>query len=332
MNLDRQRLADLAAEAPANNARYHNLEPVPAHGWREFLRWQKEHGWRFPPGQAMPLQRPDDKVLRQPGSQPQITWLGHASFLIQYQGCNILTDPVFSKRCSPLSLVGPKRFTPPALQLDELPPIDLVVISHNHYDHLDKRSVRWLHWRFDAQVHFLVPQGVKHWFDKQGINNVAELGWWETYALPALEACFVPAQHFSGRGLGDRNKTLWGGWWLLFDDFSLYFAGDTGYGKVFKTMHEALGAPDLALLPIGAYAPRWMMQGVHVDPYDAVQIHCDLQAKQSIGMHWGTFVLTDEPMDEPPRKLADALAKKGLPPDCFSVMTHGETRTIATES
>src|SRR5690606_26028344 len=154
------------------------------------------------------------------------------------------------------------RYTPAALTVDELPDIQVVLISHNHYDHLDRQSVLELYRRFGDALTFMVPSGVADWFAKEGIHNVVERGWWQSHQLPQAEAFFVPAQHFSGRTLRDRNASLWGGWWLAFDDFRLYFAGDTGYGGVFSTIHEVLGAPDLALLPIGAYAPRWMMQGV----------------------------------------------------------------------
>jgi N-acyl-phosphatidylethanolamine-hydrolysing phospholipase D len=328
MSIDRARLAQLAGSDNHRHGLYHNIEPTPRHGWREFLRWQREHGWRFPKGQAFAWQRPDSRLLLEPGEAPRLTWIGHASFLFQYQGLNLLTDPVFSERCSPLSFAGPKRYTPAALTVDELPDIQVVLISHNHYDHLDRQSVLDLYRRFGDALTFLVPSGVANWFAKEGIHNVIERGWWQSHQLPQAEAFFVPAQHFSGRSLRDRNASLWGGWWLAFDDFRLYFAGDTGYGGVFSTIHEVLGAPDLALLPIGAYAPRWMMQGVHVDPFDAVQIHCDLEAKQSVAMHWGTFVLTDEPMDEPPLRLRQALAEKHLPQESFAVMRHGESRSI----
>jgi N-acyl-phosphatidylethanolamine-hydrolysing phospholipase D len=314
------------------DGRYRNIDVTPKHDWRQFLRWQREHGWRFPEGQAFVWQRPDSRLLLEPGAQPRLTWLGHASFLFQYQGLNLLTDPVFSDRCSPVSFAGPKRFTPAPLSVDELPDIHLVLISHNHYDHLDRQTVLALHRRFGEKVLFLVPKGVVDWFAQQGIHHAVELDWWQSHQLPDVEAVFVPAQHFSGRTLRDRNATLWGGWWLVFNDFRFYFAGDTGYGSIFSTIREVLGSPDLALLPIGAYSPRWFMKSVHVDPFDAVQIHCDLGAKQSVGMHWGTFVLTDEPMSEPPEKLRQALVEKELPSSCFTVMQHGESRAISSPS
>lgn len=329
MSIDRQRLVELAARAGYWHGRYHNIEPTPHRGLKDFYQWRREAGWRFRDGLTYPLLKPDAALLATPGPKPRLTWIGHASFLFQYANINLLTDPMFSERCSPLGFMGPKRWTPSALTVEELPPIQLVLISHNHYDHLDHATIMALHRRFGEAVQFLVPAGVKPWFLKRGIQRVVELNWWQAIALPDAEAFFLPTQHFSGRTPRDANTTLWGSWWLKLGDFSLYFAGDTGYGEVFKTIHAVMGVPDLALLPIGAYEPRWFMREVHVDPFDAVQIHRDLDARQSVAMHWGTFVLTDEPMDEPPQKLAQALAQAGIAADRFVVMQHGESRTMS---
>lgn len=331
MNPDKYTTSDLpTGRSLFWRERFHNIEPTPKQGWRELLRWKQESGWRGPDGKRFPLAPRADHHIAQPGELPQLTWIGHASFLFQHAGVNLLTDPVFSARCSPFRFAGPKRFTPPALTVDELPDIQLVVISHNHYDHLDEASIKHLYQRFGETVQFLVPLGLARWFHKRGIYQVREMDWWQSVSLPGVQATFVPAQHFSGRGVRDINKTLWGGWWLNSAGHKLFFAGDTGYGHVFGQIRAQLGAPDLALLPIGAYAPRWVMQSVHVNPEEAVQIHCDLDAKQSVAMHWGTFVLTDEPMDEPPIRLAQALERRGLPADCFVTLQHGETRIIST--
>lgn len=325
--------ADTKSDLPTGRSlfwrdRFHNIEPTPRHGLREFLRWKRESGWRGPDGISFSLAPKARQQIAFPSEQPQLTWIGHASFLFQYAGINVLTDPVFSDRCSPFKRLGPKRFTPPSLTVDELPPIHLVVISHNHYDHLDEASVKDLHKRFGDEVQFLVPLGLARWFHKRNIYQVREMDWWQSVNLPKVKATFLPAQHFSGRGPNDTNKTLWGGWWLNVDGYQLFFAGDTGYGTIFKTIKQQMGAPDLALLPIGAYDPRWIMQSVHVDPEDAVNIHCDLAAKQSVGMHWGTFVLTDEPMDEPPKRLQQELKRRQLANDCFVIFQHGETRIM----
>ncbi|WP_336366064.1 MBL fold metallo-hydrolase [Marinobacter sp. C2H3] len=325
MTIDRERLASLAAEPHGQLGRFRNLEPVPRHGLGDFLRWQLAPGRRFPPGKRYPLIRPDAHRLNEPPAEPQLTWLGHASFLFQYQGLNVLTDPVLSERASPFRFVGPKRYTPAALTVAEMPAIHLVLISHNHYDHLDEPTVRQLHRRFGPGLQFCVPAGLRAWFEKRGVHNVVERDWWQSAPLADnTEAFCLPAQHFSGRTPTDTNASLWCSWLLDLDGYRFYFAGDTGYGQVFRTIGEVFAPIDLALIPIGAYDPRWFMAPVHVAPEESVRIHQDIGAKQSVAMHWGTFVLTDEPMDEPPRRLRMALERQGVPEAEFRVMQHGE--------
>ncbi|WP_111657905.1 MBL fold metallo-hydrolase [Isoalcanivorax indicus] len=326
--VDRARLATLAARPSFHKGRYRNPDRTPRHGLRSFLRWQRETGGRFPPGQPFPLAMPDSALLTSPATRPRLTWIGHASFLFQYRDISLLTDPVFARRASPVQWAGPKRFTPPALTAETVPPINQVLISHNHYDHLDRDTVLALHRRFGRDITWFVPEGVGAWFRRRGIDNLVERGWWQSAPHQAGEAFFVPAQHFSGRGAHDSNRTLWGGWVMDIHDVRLYFAGDTGYGSCFAEIGEVFGEIDLALIPIGAYAPRWFMGPVHVDPDDAVQIHQDVCARTSVAMHWGTFVLTDEPMDEPPRRLAQARAAAGLPDEAFRVLGHGDTLTL----
>lgn len=324
MSVDRDRLRELARRTNVHQGRYRNITRTPAHGLKDFLRWQVSPGKRFPPGRRYPLQRPPAQWLAHPPAVPQLVWIGHSTFLFQYRGRTVLTDPVFSERASPFAFVGPRRYTPPALGLDELPPVDLVLISHNHYDHLDEASVLGLHRRFGAGLRFCVPEGLGGWFRRRGIDNLIELNWWRSAPLgDRAEAFCVPAQHFSGRGPFDANLSLWCGWILQIADFRLYFAGDTGYGPVFRDIGDVFAPLDLALLPIGAYDPRWFMSGVHVAPEEAVQIHRDVGARHSVGMHWGTFVLTDEPMDEPPRRLHQALVEQGVDPRTFRVLPHG---------
>lgn len=327
--VDRTRLAALAARPAFHKGRYRNPDRTPRHGFGAFLRWQRETGGRFPPGRAFPLTTPDPALLNSPAETPRLTWIGHASFLFQYRDISLLTDPVFARRASPVQWAGPKRFTPPALTADTVPPVNQVLISHNHYDHLDHDTVRALHRRFGSAITWFVPEGVAAWFRRRGIRNLVERGWWQSAPHQAGEAFFVPAQHFSGRGARDGNRTLWGGWVMDIHDLRLYFAGDTGYGSCFAEIGEVFGDIDLALIPIGAYAPRWFMSPVHVDPDDAVQIHRDVRARTSVAMHWGTFVLTDEPMDEPPRRLAEARAAAGVADDAFRVLAHGETLTLS---
>lgn len=266
--------------------------------------------------------------------EPALTWIGHATSLVQAGGLNVLTDPVFSERASPLSFIGPKRHVPPGMALADLPHVDVVLISHNHYDHLDAASVDALAKQPGAPPRFVVPLGIKAWLADRGIEHgVVELDWWQSERIGTTEIVFVPAQHWSGRGLGDRMKTLWGGYAVFSPGFQWFFAGDAGYSRDFADIHSrfvARHAPaagfDLALLPIGAYEPRWFMKEQHADPAEAVQIHLDLAATRSVGVHWGTFALTDEALDAPPRALERALRERGLDPTAFSVMAVGETR------
>jgi N-acyl-phosphatidylethanolamine-hydrolysing phospholipase D len=267
--------------------------------------------------------------------QPAITWIGHASMLVQASGLNVLTDPVFSERASPVQFAGPARAQPPGVALADLPPIDVVVISHNHYDHLDKNTVDALHTRGAGNTLFLVPLGLKTWMAERGIDNVMELDWWQSHTVRGVEFYFTPVQHWSARGLGDRSQTLWGGWAVFGAGFHWYFSGDTGYSRDFTDTRERFAARnpggfDLALIAVGAYEPRWFMKEQHVNPAEAVQIHKDLGAKRSVGVHWGTFNLTDEPLDQPPRDLAQARQAQGIGESEFSLMKIGETRRLPT--
>lgn len=264
---------------------------------------------------------------------PAATWIGHASVLVQAGGANLLTDPMFSDRASPLAFVGPQRAAPPGLALAALPHIDAVLISHNHYDHLDVASVHTIASQPGGSPLFIVPLGIKRWLEDQGITNVIELDWWQSASVGKVEIVFTPTQHWSGRGLNDRMKTLWGGYAMFAPEFQVYFAGDTAYSKDFADIHARFSARhgpgrgfDLALIPIGGYEPRWFMSQQHVDPAEAVQIHLDVAAVRSIGIHWGTFELTDEALDEPPLALARAARERGLSEEAFTVMAVGETR------
>ena len=304
-------------------------------GWRRgsFWAWQRERwtkgvskpppgGWRFP------ADVPNIGWLRANRSAPTITWLGHSTFLLQLGGVNIITDPHLSPRASPLQALGPKRWMPPAIKTDDLPHIDIVLVSHNHYDHLDEATVTRLARQVGGAPRYMVPLRLADWFKRRGLHSVTELDWWQMFSSLGLTLTFTPVQHWSARSAWDRDLSLWGGWRLDHRDFSFFFAGDTGYSPDFKEIHRRLGAVDLAALPIGAYAPRWFMQVMHVDPDEAVQIHLDLYARHSVAMHWGTFVLTDEALDEPPQRLARALSNADLGPQDFWVMRHGETRAL----
>ena len=254
-------------------------------------------------------------------------WVGHATYLINNGDLTILTDPIFSERASPVGWAGPERLIPPAMPIDSLPRIDAILISHNHYDHLDLPSLKALQLA-NPNVSILVPQGDKALLDSQGLTNVTEFRWWQNIRVKQTELTFTPVQHWSGRGITGRNSSWWGGWFIKSPDLSLYHAGDTGYSRDFITTRERLGVPDFAFIPIGAYSPRWFMKNQHVDPEEAVQVAFDLQVPHSFGMHWGTFILTDEPIKEPRSVLAKLLVEKDLPEDFFIAPAPGEILSL----
>jgi N-acyl-phosphatidylethanolamine-hydrolysing phospholipase D len=258
-----------------------------------------------------------------PDQKNYAVWIGHATYLINNGDLNILTDPIFSKRASPLGFAGPKRMIPAVMSLSDLPKIDLVVVSHNHYDHLDIWSLKKLN-KLNSKTIFLVPIGDGKKLTRAGIKNVHEMNWWDEFSHGETTFSFTPVQHWSKRGLFDRNKSLWGGWFFQTKDLALYHAGDTGYSSDFKTTYERLGAPDYSFIPIGAYDPRWFMKDSHVNPEEAVQIALDLKTPHSFGMHWGTFILTDEPVLEPPLRLKEALKEQNLASDFFISPKPGE--------
>ncbi|HJU84257.1 MAG TPA: MBL fold metallo-hydrolase [Holophagaceae bacterium] len=292
----------------------------PMAGLRHLLQWKlgaRPAPW--PTWVEDPLQpEPPD-----PGhAESVITFINHATLLIRTRTLNLLTDPVFSERTSPVSWAGPRRIRRPGLDLDRLPPIHGILLSHNHYDHLDATSLRALQARHRPWI--LAPLGVGGMLRSLGMDRVTELDWWQTVEREGHRiTCTPPAQHFSGRGLFDRNRSLWGGFVVDGPGPRVYFAGDTGYAPFFHDIRERCGAPDLALLPIGAYAPRWFMSAVHMDPSEAVRAHLDLGAARSVGIHWGTWQLTDEGLEEPLRELEAARTASGLPPEAFQVLEHG---------
>jgi L-ascorbate metabolism protein UlaG (beta-lactamase superfamily) len=254
-----------------------------------------------------------------------ITFVNHATFLIQVGGLTILTDPVWSERASPFRLIGPKRVRKPGIAFEDLPTIDIVLLSHNHYDHLDIATLRQLGQRFAPTA--LVAAGDAQLVRLLGLKGVRELDWWgEVQCNDTIKITFVPAQHFSARGLFDRQKSLWGGYVIEAYGRRVYFAGDTGYSTHFSDIKSRLGAPDIAMLGIGAYEPRWFMKPVHMNPAEAVRAHRDLGSKYSIGMHFGTFQLTAEAIDQPLADLNRALAASGVAESEFITLQGGETR------
>ena len=237
-------------------------------------------------------------------------WIGHSTFLIKKNGVTIITDPIFSKRASPFKNIGPKRLIPPAIPLDEIPNIDIITVSHNHYDHLDIHSLKKISKKYPTAI-FLVPAGDEKLLKRKKIKNVFSFNWWESIEHKNFVVTFTPVQHWSKRSLFDRNKSLWGGWFINHKDYSIYHAGDTGYSKDFIDTKLKLGSPKYAFIPIGAYDPEWFMAESHVNPEDAVQIMLDLEAEKGFGMHWATFTLTDEDTIEPKIRLENAVKNNG---------------------
>jgi L-ascorbate metabolism protein UlaG (beta-lactamase superfamily) len=311
---------------------FRNIHTYEANRFRDLIKWRSERADKEIPGPEsynFPLADNDPDRLKQNREHITLTWIGHATLLLQLEGLNILTDPHFSKRSSPVQWAGPVRAAPLGMALDDLPPIDIVVISHDHYDALDTHSIRELHRRPGGdKTRFYVPLGLKEWFIKQGVDRVIEMDWWERQMDRSLEIIAVPTQHWSKRSLFSTNKSLWSGWVIASGTYRFIFVGDTGYAPLFKEIGEKLGPFDLAAIPIGAYEPRWFMRKHHVNPEESVQIHKDIGSSKSVGIHWGTFILTDEPLDEPPQRLAVALEQKGIAPEDFFVLQHGQTITL----
>jgi len=256
---------------------------------------------------------------------PWAMWVGHSTFLIKNDNIRMLTDPIWNDNCSPVSFIGPKRKHPPPLDIEQLNSINYVLISHNHYDHFDKKTVLRLYKNF-PNIKWIVPLGIKRWFNKWKIPNVVELDWWQNYEDDFINVYSVPAQHYSGRTMFDGNRDLWTGFVCITkkDQKKLYFTGDTGYNDMdFKMIGNKFSSIDLSLISIGTYVPRKFMRPVHLAPEDAAQIHLDVNSNLSIGMHWNTFHLSDENMDLPPYELYINLKKKNIDPANFKVIDPG---------
>jgi N-acyl-phosphatidylethanolamine-hydrolysing phospholipase D len=324
-----------AVETPSADKPHHtgsgfkNTDANEENDFWDLLKWRRERAKKKIPGPEsyhFPLAKNDPGFLRQNLDTNTLTWIGHATVLLQINGQNILTDPHFSNRTSPVQWAGPERVTPLGLAFEDLPPIDIVVISHDHYDALDEPTIKKLRQRPGGEkTRFYVPLALKRWFAIRGVDQVVEMDWWDRHRCGNLEIITVPVQHWSKRSIFSRNKTLWAGWVIKADDFRFIFVGDTGYTPHFKAIGKKLGPFDLAAIPIGAYEPRWFMARHHVNPAESVQIHMDIRSKKSVAIHWGTFILTDEPLDEPPERLREALKKNQIPAEDFLVLKHGET-------
>jgi len=327
--------AGCSAQQPLSNKPHHSkagFKNVYEHGrpsFIDFLKWRlKRIGKNIPDPDdyRFPRAENDPVFLKDNRSKITVTWIGHATLLLQLDGKNILTDPHFSERASPVQWAGPKRAVPPGLSIEELPPIDIVVISHDHYDSLDSGSIERLRDREGGdRTVFCVPLGLSGWFADRRVTRIVELDWWEQHSQNGCTVTAVPVQHWSKRTPFSQNRTLWAGWIVASDRFRFFFCGDTGYSPIFKDIGKKYGPFDLAAIPIGAYEPRWFMRHHHINPEEALQVHLDIRSKKSVAIHWGTFILTDEPLDEPPVRLEKVLTEHHLSLEDFTVLKHGET-------
>jgi len=303
--------------------RFKNFGNVKAKGLYDVLKWmitRKTGNWKTP--------STDPTLKKPPFGEPAstcVTFINHSSFLICTEQVNILVDPVYSERVSPFDFIGPKRMRSAGIEFDDLPRIHLVLITHNHYDHLDMPTIRQIQKKY--QPRFIVPLGVKAQLLREGISLVDEMDWWQKVDFnDAISVTSVPAQHFSGRGMLDRDKTLWCGYALGLANGRLYFAGDTGYTSgLFEMISEKLGPVDLAIIPIGAYKPQWFMSPIHCSPEEAVRIHLAIGSRKSIACHFGTFPLADDSQEEPVNDLRSTLDSHRLSNSDFIVLQEGET-------
>lgn len=302
------------------------------HGLRDVVRWMAT---RRPARWPEWIESPSGSGVRpalelEPYALGPVTLINHSTVLLELGGLHVLTDPIFSARCSPVSFAGPERCRAPGVALADLPRIDVVLLSHDHYDHCDRPSLRSLE---EAHAPLIVTgAGNAARLKRFGLSRVVELGWWDFLDLAngsdddqssTGRLVFVPAQHFSGRGAFDRNRSAWGGFVLQSADGPVYFAGDTGYSEtLFDRLHETFGPMRLSILPIGAYEPRWFMGPVHMDPAEAVEAHGRLRSERSLGMHYGTFQLTDEAVDAPLRELAASLESSAFSAADFLAPDH----------
>lgn len=306
---------------------------------RDVLRWSLERARaRLPRNPQAPIRgiAPDLEFLHANRHEPAYTWIGHSSALLQIAGANLLLDPVFSRTASPFRYLGPRRHQPPGLTPAQLPHIDAVLLTHNHYDHLDRPSVRAVARQAGGAPVYCVPRGTERWFARNlprrrgALPHIEPFDWHAALPVPAphgpLDVHFLPVQHWSSRTGFDRNRSLWGSWAVLHERFRFWYSGDLGYSHDPRAIGERFGPFDAAAIAIGAYEPRWFMRSQHVNPEEAVQVMLDVGAAQAIGVHWGTFSLTDEALDQPPRDLARALDARGLSRERFVVLKHGETR------
>jgi N-acyl-phosphatidylethanolamine-hydrolysing phospholipase D len=319
------------------NGRFQNIPAEPAPSLTGLIYWKLQQAWSQPArhdADSFEFRRSVEPRFAQAeaagNAKTHLTWLGHASALVYVDGVSFLTDPVFGARASPSAWAGPRREVPPVLDALSLPDVDVVLISHDHFDHLEEETVRRLAQRGPREPTFIAPLGVGRWLRLWGAQRVVELDWWSNTEIKGLRVHLVPARHWSGRGALDQNTTLWGGF-IVTDQASVsrfYFAGDTAYGDLFGEIGRRFGPIELSAIPIGAYEPRWYLANQHVNPQEAVRIHQDVRSQCSVGVHWGTYRATDEAMDAPPRELRAALAQTSSIEGQFVVLPHGATLIV----
>ncbi len=309
-----------------DGTRFFNQDAATRQGFLDFLKWITTR--TAPEWHKVAAVIPDTKLKERVGKgELQITFINHSTFLIQMDGINILTDPIWSDRTSPVSFSGPQRVHPPGVELTNLPPIDVIVVSHNHYDHLDLPTLNKIALRDRPKIY--VSLGNRALLNRSGIEQVREMDWWQEESLStSLKIVFVPAQHFSGRGMCDHNKTLWGGFVFESSAGAVYFAGDTAFGPHFEQLSGRFKRIRLALLPIGAFRPEWFMSPNHLSPKKAIDAHGILKAHTSVATHFGTFRLGDDEQDEPVKVLRSAIAQADVRTTEFWIMRFGESRAV----
>jgi L-ascorbate metabolism protein UlaG (beta-lactamase superfamily) len=302
--------------------KFNNMGSIQPLGFKSLIKWMRtrEKGeWKelkdAPYGPP-----PAGKI---DGDSIVVTFINHSTFLVQTQSLNFLTDPIWSERAGPVSIAGPHRMRPPGIRFEDLPSINIILLTHNHYDHLDIQTLKKLSAKFNPKIY--CPLGVGLYLKNEGVGNVTEMDWWDEIGIEqGISLVCTPAQHFSGRGMFDRDRTLWCGFALKTYKGSIYYSGDTGYGDFFKDIAHRLSPVRLSFLTIGAFKPQWFMSSIHTSPEDAVRIHKILKSPQSIGMHFGTFHLADDGMDEPEMTLKSVLKKEGIPESEFIVPEEGK--------
>ncbi len=302
--------------------KFTNPGGIEAKGFKDLWKWMRtrERGkWQekmdIPPGPP-----PQSRVT---GDQVAVTFVNHSTFLVQFQGLNILTDPIWSKRASPFPFAGPRRMRPPGLRFEDLPPIDIILLTHNHYDHLDIKAMKKLWDEFHPAIYCTL--GVSPFLRKHGIERATEMDWWDESKFNTdLKILCTPAQHFSGRGMYDRDRTLWSGFALMTGNGSIYYSGDTGYGDFFTEIKDKIGPVRIAFIPIGAYKPAWFMGPIHTGPAEAIRIHNEMESPVSIAMHFGTFPLADDSEDDPQMELERLLKEGALSQGRFLVLEEGK--------